>query len=136
MTHPSIPELDARGLRSFGLTTGSIIAVLFGALLPWVFSLDFPKWPWVLGGVLGAWALIHASSLEPVYHLWMRFGLLLHKVTTPLILGVVFFLIVSPMSLVMKLFGRDALGRTLDDSASSYRVLPDSAPPNNMEKPY
>ena len=136
MTNPSIPELDARGLRSFGLVTGSIIAVLFGAVLPWVFSLDYPRWPWILGGVLGAWALIHAPSLKPVYHLWMRFGLLLHKITTPLILGIVFYLLVTPMSLAMKVFGRDALGRKLDESVSTYRVLPDGSPKNNMEKPY
>ena len=47
-----------------------------------------------------------------------------------------FFCIISPMPLVMKMLGRNSPARKLDDSAQSYRVLADSAPANNMEKPY
>ena len=91
MRHPDIPQLDARGLRNFGLATGSIIAVLFGAVLPWLLDLQYARWPWVFGGLLAGWALVHSHSLRPVYYVWMQFGLLLHKVTTPLVLGVLFF---------------------------------------------
>ena len=136
MKHPDIPVLDTRGLRNFGLTTGSTIAVLFGAVLPWVFGLDYPRWPWILGAVLGGWGLVHSRSLRPIYYGWMRFGLLLHKVTTPLVLGIVYFLIISPMSVAMRVFGRDALARRLDKTATSYRVSSDENPANNVEKPY
>jgi hypothetical protein len=72
MHDKDIPELDARGLRKFGLTTGAIVAVLFGALIPWAFGLHYPKWPWVLAGVLGLWALAAPATLHPVYLGWMR----------------------------------------------------------------
>jgi hypothetical protein len=44
----NIPELDKAGLRRFGLTTGIIVAVLFGIVLPWVFNLGWPTWPWMV----------------------------------------------------------------------------------------
>ncbi len=71
--HP-IPELDRKGLREFGLTTGAIIAALFGALFPWLLERAFPLWPWIILLVLGGWALVAPASLRPVYRLWMRFG--------------------------------------------------------------
>ena len=51
-----IEKLDARGYRKFGVTTGAIIIGLFGLVIPWLFNLNYPTWPWILGGGLGAWA--------------------------------------------------------------------------------
>jgi len=64
-----IEKLDAKGYRKFGLTTGAIIIGLFGLAIPWIFSLNYPKWPWILGGGLGAWALLAPATLQPVYAL-------------------------------------------------------------------
>jgi len=133
--HP-IPELDQRGLRNFGLITGGIFAVLFGVAFPWLLEKSIPLWPWGLGAVLVAWAIVAPSSLRPVYRLWMRFGLLLNRVTTPIILGVVFFLIITPTGLVMRLIAKDPMARTLDRKARSYRVSSLKARKENMEKPY
>ena len=77
-TH-QIPELDAKGLREFGVVTGAIVAGLFGLFFPWVFDRqfpgEFPWWPWMFCAVLGGWGLIAPNSLRPVYRGWMRFGL-------------------------------------------------------------
>jgi len=48
-----IEKLDARGYRKFGVTTGAIIIGLFGLVIPWLFNLNYPTWPWILGV---AWA--------------------------------------------------------------------------------
>lgn len=135
MTH-EIPELDRKGLREFGIVTGSIIAVLFGLALPWLFNLGYPIWPWVLGGILIVWGLIAPQSLRPVYKVWMRFGLLLNRVTTPLILGLVFFVMITPLSILMRTFGRDTMARKLDKSLESYRVASVKPPLKNLEKPF
>ena len=134
-TH-DIPELDTQGLRRFGLTTGGIVAVLFGVAIPWVFGLSFPLWPWIVGGILGVWGLLAPNSLRPVYIGWMKFGLLLSRITTPLILGIVFFLVITPVAVFMKLTKRDALRRELDPDAGSYRVESHSTPPEQLEKPF
>ena len=44
----NIPELDQKGLRNFALVTGGVIVGLFGLVLPWVFDLEWPRWPWIL----------------------------------------------------------------------------------------
>ena len=134
MADHDIPELDAKGLRKFALTTGAIIAVLFGLLLPWLFGFNYPTWPWILAGVLGAWGLVHPPSLAPVYKGWMKFGLLLSKITQPIVLGIVFYIVIMPMGLVMRLF-RDPMARKVHTDDDSYRVVhPDND--HSMERPF
>jgi len=139
MANHVIPELDRKGLREFGLVTGGIVAGLFGIFFPWVFDRPmaaWPVWPWTFFAVLGCWGLIAPMSLRPVYRVWMRFGLLLSRVTTPLIMGLVFYLVITPFGLVHRLFSRtDALARKFGDQ-ESYRVQSDKAPVKNLEKPY
>ncbi len=129
-------ELDRKGLRDFGLVTGGIIALLFGLFLPWLLESGFPIWPWVVAGVLAVWGVIAPMSLQPTYRLWMKLGLLLSRVTTPIILGIVFYLLIWPMGLVMRIFGRDPMARRLDGTAKTYRVISHKAPKENMERPF
>lgn len=136
MAHNDIPELDRAGLRKFGLTTGGIIMGLFGLFFPWVLAVSIPKWPWILGGVLGLWGLAHPDSLKPVYTGWMKFGLLLSKITTPIVMGVIFFVVVAPMALVIRLFGKDPMQRKLDETATSYRVVNDAQANRSVERPF
>ena len=131
-----IPELDRDGLRHFGLTTGAIVAVLFGLLLPWLFELDYPRWPWFVGGILIIWGLVHPPSLKPVYYWWMRFGLLLSRVTTPLVLGAVFYLMITPLSLVMRAFGREGMHTKHPSGQRSYRIPSEQPSKGNMERPF
>jgi hypothetical protein len=131
-----IPELDRKGLREFGLTTGAIFVVLFGLLFPWMLETDWPVWPWIIAAPLWSLALIHPPSLRLIYRGWMRFGLLASRVMTPLVLGVVFFLVISPMALVRRLLGRDPLQRALDPNHDSYRVPSTKNPAENLERPF
>lgn len=131
-----IPELDRKGLRNFGITTGIIVAVLFGLFFPWILESRIPTWPWVVCAILAAWGLIAPESLRPVYNGWMKFGLLLSRITTPLILGIVFFLVIMPLGVVMRLFGRDPMARKFDDSAKTYRVPSEKAGKDQMERPF
>ncbi len=65
-----------------------------------------------------------------------EFGLLMSRITTPLILGVVFYLVITPMSLVMRLAGKDYMARRLDRKARSYRIESPATPPERLEKPF
>ena len=134
-TH-TIPELDRKGLREFGLVTAGIVIGLFGLLLPWLFSLSYPRWPWGLGVILGLWGLAAPETLRPVYKTWMRIGLMLSRITTPLILGIVYFLVVVPVGFIMRLLRQDPMARGLDDKIPSFRVTSRKAPKEQMEKPY
>jgi hypothetical protein len=131
-----IPELDRKGLRSFGLTTGAVFVVVFGVFFPWILEKNWPLWPWVVAAPLWVLALIHPPALRLIYIGWMRFGLLASRVMTPLILGIVFFLVISPMALVRRRLGRDPLQRALDPNNESYRVQSTTSPREKLEKPF
>lgn len=132
----TIPELDRKGLREFGLMTGAAVVVLFGLFFPWMLELDRPVWPWVIAAPLWLLALIHPSWLRWTYRAWMRFGLLASRVTTPLLLGIVFFVMISPMAMVRRLRGRDPMQRALDPDRDSYRVQSSRSPKEKLERPF
>lgn len=76
-------------------------------------------------------ALIVPKLLFPLNWLWTKFGLLLHKIISPLVLGVLFLLVITPIGLLMRLFGADPLRLKLDPEASTYwieRTPPGPAP--------
>jgi hypothetical protein len=136
MTDHRIPELDRKGLRKFGLVTGTIVGGLFGLFFPWLLDRSLPLWPWIVFGILGGFALFQADWLRPIYFAWMRFGLLANKVTTPLVLGIVFFLVISPISLFRRIMRWDALKRRFDANSTTYRIACSRKAPRNLEKPF
>lgn len=131
-----IPDLDAKGLRHFGLTTGGIVAGLFGLLLPWLLERGLPVWPWIAGGLLAVWGLVAPRSLRPLYRGWMRFGLLAGRVVTPVILAAMFFLVVVPVGVVRRLAGRDPVPKRPDSSAETYRVASSKRSPDHLKRPF
>jgi hypothetical protein len=132
----AIPELDRKGLREFGLVTGGILAALFGLFFPWVFGRPIPYWPWVIAGVLAAWALAAPITLRPVYRAWMRLALVLSRITTPIIMAVVYFVVITPVAFVMRIVGRDPMARRFDPSAKSYRIPIKKRSKEHMERPF
>ena len=131
-----IPELDRKGLREFGLTTGAAIVIIFGLFFPWILELNWPVWPWVIAAPLWLLALVHPLWLRWIYRAWMRFGLLASRVMTPLVLGIVFFVMISPMAMVRRLMGKDPMHRALDPNQKSYRVQSAKSPREKLERPF
>ena len=132
----TIPELDRKGLREFGLVTGAAVVGIFGLFFPWMLDLDWPAWPWVIAAPLWLLALAQPSWLRRIYRGWMRFGLLASRVMTPLVLGIVFFVMISPMAMVRRLRGKDPMQRALDPGQDSYRVRSTRSPRDKLERPF
>ena len=131
----TIPELDRKGLREFALVTSAVVVLLFGLLLPWIFNLEWPLWPWILAALLSLTGLVAPLALRPVYRLWMQFGLVLSRITTPILMSLVFFLIVTPIGLIHRMFASDPMARNFHDG-ESYRFASKKAPVKNMERPF
>lgn len=137
MSNHDIPQLDAKGLREFGLTTGAIVAGLFGLVLPLLFRhWPPPTWPWIVGTVLIVWALVAPKTLNFVYKNWMRFGLIMGAINSKIILGAVFYVMMAPMGLIKRLFGSDPMQRQFDPNLSTYRVASKQRPRESMERPF
>ncbi|MDJ0581839.1 SxtJ family membrane protein [Crocosphaera sp.] len=131
-----IPKIDKKGLREFGLMTGVFIALLFGLLLPLLWGHNLPLIPWVIAGSLVILSLFIPQSLAPIYQGWMRVAQVLAWVNNRLILGIIFFIIVTPMALIMKIIKRDPLTRQFEFRLETYRVSSKIKNKLSMEKPY
>ena len=131
-----VPELNKKELRDFGLITGAIFVILFGLLIPWLRNHPFPQWPWIPASMLWFLAILTPSSLRPVYKVWMRIGLVLGWINTRIILGIVFYGLVLPMGIIMRLVGRDPMARDFDLDLGTYRLTCQSKLRTSMEKPY
>ncbi len=81
-------------------------------------------WPWALAaaGLLLAVAWWRPSLLHPLNHLWMKFGLLLHGIVSPIGMGLLFYGTILPTGLVMRLRGRDLLRLKREPGAESYWI--------------
>jgi len=115
--------------RTFGLLFAGIFALI--GLLPPLFGGVARLWAIVVAGVFLLAALAFPGLLAPLNRLWMRFGLLLHRLVSPIVLGIMFFGVITPIGLVMRLFGKDPLRLQLDKAARSYwieRTPPGPAP--------
>jgi hypothetical protein len=114
------PVIQASSDRGFGL----VFAVFFGAvgLLPLLQGNAPRLWAVVAAGVTLVVAMLAPALLRPFNRLWTRFGTLLHSVVSPVALAVVFFGVVTPTGLLMRLFGKDLLGLRFDRNAASYWV--------------
>ncbi|NEP43226.1 MAG: sxtJ [Okeania sp. SIO2H7] len=139
MTEHQTPPIDKKGLREFGLVLGGLFAGIFGVLLPLLHGDLFsspPIWPWVIAVPLWFLAIASPGTLKPVYHFWMKIGLWLSKIMTPLWMGLVFYLVVVPMGFMMRWFGKDPMNRELSAAIESYRVPSQLKTKESMEKPF
>ncbi|HEY3123199.1 MAG TPA: SxtJ family membrane protein [Thermoanaerobaculia bacterium] len=98
--------------RKFGLSVGTAFLVLAG-LLWWRERVAGAAICAAIGGLLAIAGLLVPAQLGPVYRGWMAFAGLLSRVTTPIFMGVVYFLILTPIGGVMRLFRRNPLKHRL-----------------------
>lgn len=132
----AIPKLDKKGLRKFAISTGTIFAALFGLFLPWLFNSSYSLWPWVVFVILTTAGLFFPGQLNPVYYWWMRLALLISKITIPVIMGLLFFMVLTPYGLIAKLFRKDPMNRRLHRTIKTYRVASTQTSRKNLEDPY
>jgi hypothetical protein len=106
--------------KSFGI----VFFIVFMALGIWiVLKGQSEGWLFLMGSIiLLTIALACPSILRPLNLTWFKFGLILSNVINPLILGVVFFLVVTPMAVTRRLLGKDSLNLKFKPSLESYWV--------------
>jgi len=102
-------KITTKQLREFGLFVGISFPTLFGFILPLISGHSFAGWTFYIGFPLAFLALVKPDLLNKPYKLWISFGNLLALINSRLILGLVFILILQPISLLMKFFAYDPL---------------------------
>lgn len=120
-------------LRSFGVTVGIAFGVLAGISL-WRGHQTPATVLGSLGGVLVLGGLVAPGALRPVEKAWMGLAHILSKVTTPIFLGIVYYLVLSPVGLVRRVVGRHPLRHRIEND--SYWQDRGDAPPSELERQF
>ena len=102
--------------RSFGIV--SFIFFLIVSLYPLYFNGSLNIWALLLSVIFLILGLINSKILTPLNILWFKFGMFLGRIISPIIMGMVFFFVVTPTGLLMKLFNKDLLRLKKKDTKS------------------
>ena len=100
-------EIKIGSNKSFGVVF--FIVFLLIAIYPLINNDELRIWSLVVSIIFLILGLINSKVLTPLNKLWFKFGLLLGKVISPLIMGIIFFLVVTPTALIMRIIGKDLL---------------------------
>lgn len=121
--------------RKFGLMVGGAFLVL--ALVLWAKG-RYGALPYLgtIGGVLVLAGLAIPTHLGPLYRAWMGLAHLLSKVTTPIFMGVVYFVVLTPISLLMRAFGKNPLVHAERRAGFWFEREPDRPEPSRMERQF
>ena len=100
-------EIKIGSNKSLGIVF--FIVFLLIALYPLITNGDLRIWSLIIAMIFLVLGLINSKFLTPLNKLWFKFGLLLGKVVSPLIMGIIFFFVVTPTAFIMRIIGKDLL---------------------------
>ena len=104
----------------------------FGIVFFFVFFI-ISLWPLLNGNAVRVWSiyiaiiflilgLMNSNLLTPLNVLWFKFGKLLGSIVAPIVMGIVFFLVVTPTGFIMRIFGKDLLNKKYNNKSKSYWI--------------
>tara|TARA_B100001093_G_C26652088_1_gene937926 strand:+ start:31 stop:420 length:390 start_codon:yes stop_codon:yes gene_type:complete len=102
--------------RSFGIVFFIVFLVI--SIYPLLNDNSIRLWSLVIGIIFLTLGLMNSKFLTPLNKLWHRFGILLGNIISPIVMGIVFFMIVTPTSIILKIFGKDILNLKKNNSKS------------------
>jgi hypothetical protein len=125
-------HVQRRELRDFALASSVLVATMFGLVLPWMQHRPLPRWPWALALLLALCGVLAPASLRILYRGWMGIGHAIGRITTPLVLALVFFAVLTPMAVLRRRLARPRNDGTRD----SYRSATRQRSAQSMEDPF
>ena len=102
--------------RSFGIVF--FIVFLLIALYPLLNSKDVRIWSLIIALIFLVLGLFNSNILSPLNKIWFKFGIILGKIISPIIMGIIFFFVVTPIGYLMRLLGKDLLNLKYSDNKS------------------
>ena len=118
--------------RAFGIVFATLFVVV--GVLPLFSGGAVRVWSLAVAAMFLAAALLRPALLAPLNRLWTRFGLLLHRIVSPVVLGIMFFAVITPMAWIRRALGNDPLRLRFDREACTYWVdrQPPGPPPETL----
>jgi len=125
-------EVESSSNRSFGFVFTVVFLLI--ALWPLFYKEGFRWWACGVALGFGLLAIFRPTLLSGLNRLWTKLGLLLGKIVSPVALGIVFYAVLTPLGIAMRLTGKDPLRLKLDPDARTYWIPrdPPGPPPDSM----
>ena len=102
--------------RSFGIVF--FVVFLIVAIYPLIKNGDLRLWPLIISIIFLILGLINSKLLTPLNKLWFKFGIFLGRLMSPIIMGIIFFFVVTPIGLLLRIIGKDILNLKKNNSKS------------------
>jgi hypothetical protein len=128
-------ETPLKQLRQFGWLMGGVFGII--TFWPLVFRGEGIRiWAFIIAGVFGLLGTVFPNALKPVYRAWMIFGEKIGWLNSRILLGLLFYGMVTPISWLMRLLGKRPLQLEFDPKAETYRVPKEARSPDHVLKPF
>jgi len=106
--------------RAFGLIFSAIFMVF--SIYPVLFGNGLRLWTLIISLLFLSTAVLVPSILTPLNKFWVKFGMFMHSIINPILMGLVFFLTVLPTGIIIKCLGKDPMNRKFDNNSKSYWI--------------
>ena len=106
--------------RSFGVVFFIVFIII--AIYPLINSGELRIWSLILSVVFLILGILNSKVLYPLNYVWFKFGILLGKVIAPIVMGIIFFAVVTPTGLIMRLLGKDLLKKKFLKNSETYWI--------------
>ena len=114
----NFPKLPSN--RNFGIVFFAVFLVI--SLYPLTKDGDITRWSFVISIIFLILGLTNSKILTPLNRLWFKFGILLGRIISPIIMVIIFFAVVSPIGLIMRLLRKDLLNLKYNKKCKSYWI--------------
>ena len=102
--------------RSFGIVFFVVFLII--ALLPLINEENLRIWSLIISLIFLILGLINSKILSPLNKIWFKFGVFLGKIISPIVMSVVFFLVVTPIAILMRILKKDLLNLKINNNKS------------------
>ena len=109
-------DIKVSSIRSFGIVF--FIVFLLIAIYPLTNKEDIRIWSIIISIIFLVLGLINSKLLTPLNKIWFKFGIFLGKIVSPIIMGIIFFFVVTPIGVLMRIFGKDVLNLKYNNDKS------------------
>ena len=109
-------EFSSSSNRSFGIVFFAFFLIV--GLWPIYNYSTIRTWAIVVALIFLILGILNSKYLTPLNKIWTKFGLLLGKIVSPIVMGIIFFIVIAPIGFIMKLFGQDLLNKKYSQNSS------------------
>ena len=118
--------------RSFGIVF--FVVFLLVSLYPLINGDNIRFWSLAISGIFLILGILNSNLLSPLNKIWFKFGILLGRIISPIVMGIIFFLVVTPIAFIMRLLGKDLLNLKYSDNQSYW--IEKSGPKSKMKNQF